>query len=478
MTSVARQSLPSPEVPRQSPPGEEGAPAPIQSLRLDAVDTLRAGAMMLGVLFHACAPYMHAPMRNFIMPLQEEAASNAPDVVFWVIHAVYMPAFMVVSGFVSFLILNRRGPQAFLKDRSRRLLIPLALSFVFLLPLMYVVWAWGWVERDWASWRHVYLFHFGPDLERNIFGLMHLWFIEYLFIYAFTMWAVVRLKIAITTPKPLPEGGVGVGLLDTRQSAPGRINARFSEHMAPPAPSPTPGSSSSSPSAPSASPPTPPLVPRLQNRLRPRLGAHAHLLRRASSPGESRPSPSSATASAPSNRPRHIKTLLSAGWPLVLPVALVSGYLLVHLILGNASSQLPHGLREGIIPAWSPTAWRFAPVLLLFATSSTWVLLGLVLRFVGAAGPIRRYLVDAAYWTYLTHLLWVGLGAMLLPLDAAFARGQGAARDPLLLGRLAPDLRPDPPQVAGQPARRFSLPRYCPCASEYPFTPPNDRSSS
>ena len=94
-------------------------------------------------------------------------------------------------------------------------------------------------------------------------------------------------------------------------------------------------------------------------------------------------------------------------------MAVGSGVWLVRIILSSPIAT-DHGLREGTLAPWSEEAWRFAAALLLFAASSTWALLGIMLRLVRRVGPVGRFLVDAAYWTYLTHLAWVGLGAMLL----------------------------------------------------------------
>jgi len=105
--------------------------------------------------------------------------------------------------------------------------------------------------------------------------------------------------------------------------------------------------------------------------------------------------------------------LFTRSWPVVLPIAVAGGVWLVRLILAS-TYESPHGLREATMPAWSQSAWLLAAALVLFATSATWVVLGVIISTVGPAGPVRRFLVDGAYWTYLTHLFWVGLGLMLL----------------------------------------------------------------
>src|SRR4051812_49865744 len=111
--------------------------------------------MLAGIVLHSIAPYMHAPVRHLLVPLPEPAPTRAIDAAFWVIHAVRLPLFFFVSGLVSLLMLRRRGSRVFIKDRARRILLPLLLTFFVLFPIMYVIWGWGWVNRGWGSWDSV-----------------------------------------------------------------------------------------------------------------------------------------------------------------------------------------------------------------------------------------------------------------------------------------------------------------------------------
>jgi hypothetical protein len=310
-------------------------------------------------------------MRNYIMPLQEQAQGRAIDVVFWIVHAVYMPAFFVVSGFVSFLLLRRRGPDGFIRDRSRRLLLPLLMAFFVVLPLMYPVWCWGWVERGWASWEHVRQFHFGPDIERNLFGLMHLWFIEYLFCYVAGMWALSRLPRlwpaikVLARPWPL----IALPVAAVCVAADSRWFLDFKTAFIP----------------------------------EPWMLVYYGVFFVWGAAISSRYRASPQTGLRP----------FTLGWSVALGVAIASGFWMMRTILAS-TYESPHGLREASMKSWAQGAWVLAVSLVLFAASSTWFLIGFVVRYSGPAGSVRRFLVDAAYWTYLTHLFWVGLGLMLL----------------------------------------------------------------
>jgi peptidoglycan/LPS O-acetylase OafA/YrhL len=337
--------------------------------RIEALDALRAAAMLAGVVLHACAPYMHAPMRNLLVPLPEPAATRLPDVIFWVIHAVRLPAFFFVSGFLSLRMLRRRGPQTFLNDRARRILIPLALTCVIILPVMYFIWSWGWTERGWASWRHVFFFHFGPDIERNLFGLYHLWFLEYLFIHVLLMWAIARTPPLGQWVAPLSRLWLAILLPLGALCAASDTSWFLDFHNG-------------------FLPQAHPLI---------YFGLFF------------------AWGAAASARVESGQSLvrLTRLWPTALVAAAAGAYFLLALVLPSTRMS-PHGLCEATFRAMSKQAWQFGALLTITAAASTWAAVGGLLMFLPRLGRVGRYLADASYWVYLTHLVWVGLCVMAL----------------------------------------------------------------
>ena len=61
-----------------------------------------------------------------------------------------MPLFFLLSGFFTMLVFSRRGIRAVLEQRALRLLVPLAIAMVTILPLTSLVMGWA-VHRS-TSW--------------------------------------------------------------------------------------------------------------------------------------------------------------------------------------------------------------------------------------------------------------------------------------------------------------------------------------
>jgi len=332
--------------------------------------------MLLGVVLHACAPYMHVPMRGLVMPVQEPATSRAPDAVFWLLHAFRVPAFFVVAGCVARQLLARRGPAEFLRNRWRRVGLVLLVAYPLVTLAMYPTWLWGWVSRGWASWGHLFALKYGPELQRAVWGFNQLWFLEYLLIYCLALWAWERWRSrhapddpaapAPLRPAPSLAWQSGLGLLNLAVPIAcitfwpaWYVDFRNAYLPHPPA-----------------------LVYYAMFFL---LGV------------------------------RLARTGLDA-LARVAPLLLLAGLALVAPYLKTIFSQVRetmHGLRQGV-----PESLHDRALLALTSTgvAFAWSLgfLGLAARLVGRPGRLARVLTDASYWVYLTHLVWVGLGVMLL----------------------------------------------------------------
>ena len=97
--------------------------------RLHALDAVRAGALLLGIVLHATMSFF------FVVPARDVSQSTTLAVTFFVIHTFRMTLFFVIAGFFGRLLLQRRGVRAFVKDRARRVLVPLTAGWVILAPL-------------------------------------------------------------------------------------------------------------------------------------------------------------------------------------------------------------------------------------------------------------------------------------------------------------------------------------------------------
>ena len=91
--------------------------------RLHALDAVRGGALMLGVLFHACLPFLLGPQLWIV----DDDASTELTVAFYVLHVFRMTVFFLLAGFFARMLLARRGVGGFVRNRLMRIAAPLAM---------------------------------------------------------------------------------------------------------------------------------------------------------------------------------------------------------------------------------------------------------------------------------------------------------------------------------------------------------------
>jgi glucans biosynthesis protein C len=171
--------------------------------RLVGVDAARVVAIALVVLLHACVGYLERPLAGLLWPVQESPRGGGDtwwvDQMFWIVRILGVPVVTLIAGYFAARAVERSGGgregggRKFFRERLRRLGVPLVIATLTVLPLMYVVWGWGWVERGWAAPIHILHIRFGPAVQPNLFGLAHLWYLEYLLIYAgiYALWCTV-----------------------------------------------------------------------------------------------------------------------------------------------------------------------------------------------------------------------------------------------------------------------------------------------
>lgn len=149
----------------------ESRPAPIRHHDLDA---LRATAMLLGIVLHACTPFM--PFYG----TDNAVASTTLRTFIRIVHAFRMPLFFLISGFFSAMLWHRRGALSLLRHRAKRVLLPFVLSVIVVVPLV----GWGFRTGERLSGQPVgerpnyFIMMLSPfDLK-----LTHLWFLWMLWV--------------------------------------------------------------------------------------------------------------------------------------------------------------------------------------------------------------------------------------------------------------------------------------------------------
>ncbi len=102
------------------------------------MDALRAFAMLLGIALHAALAYI-----GIGWIVSDERASLGLGILVGAIHGFRMPLFFLLSGYFSAMLWRNRGLAHLLSQRARRILLPLALGCVTIIPAM-------WLASDWA----------------------------------------------------------------------------------------------------------------------------------------------------------------------------------------------------------------------------------------------------------------------------------------------------------------------------------------
>jgi len=149
--------------------------------RLHALDAVRAFALLSGIALHATQPFVAG------LPwLTAEVPSKTLAGVFFSIHMVRMPLFFLIAGFFGRMMLARRGVSGFLKDRGRRILVPLIIG----VPVIMVLTGLCYVLGALASGADPHALQgLQPPASNDHHGilartnLIHLWFLYYLLIF-------------------------------------------------------------------------------------------------------------------------------------------------------------------------------------------------------------------------------------------------------------------------------------------------------
>jgi len=109
------------------------------SKRYHGLDLVRAVAMLLGLVMHVSMFYRESSwgwiagsrMTDSLNLLATEA-----------IHFFRMQLFFLLAGFFAQLVIERRGMHVFLRDRFKRIVLPLLVGVLFLLPVLNLFFCW------------------------------------------------------------------------------------------------------------------------------------------------------------------------------------------------------------------------------------------------------------------------------------------------------------------------------------------------
>jgi ABC-type multidrug transport system ATPase subunit/peptidoglycan/LPS O-acetylase OafA/YrhL len=343
--------------------------------RLHSLDAVRAGALLLGIVFHAGFSFIPGMIAG-VWATADNSPSIAISVLVFVSHIFRMSLFFFIAGFFARMMFMKKGARGFWADRSKRILGPLVVGWVVLFPLIAVVWSWG--IREYYGGTPPAFPADGAALERPAlaFPLTHLWFLYVLcLLYAVVVGArsvVAQLDRSGAARRAvdravgvLVRSGAAALVLSLPLAALFAMQSRWIMFFG----IPTPDQS---------------LIPPLPSFVA--FGtafAFGWLV----------------------NRQAGLLATWRKLWPLHLAAAAVATGVCLSIV--------------GLVPQWLQTV--SAAQTLVYAAAYAiavwcWVLaiVGLALRFLANESPVRRYVADSSYWLYLAHLPVVGAFQVLV----------------------------------------------------------------
>lgn len=347
----------------------------VHSDRLHSLDAVRAFALLAGIAFHALFPWIPgAPNGNGGIP---EAPSSVAAAIWYFLHMFRMPVFFLIAGYFGRVLLERRGTKAFIKDRAKRIAVPLAVGTLVFPVATVVAFLLASLISGMTPSELIALLQApaqqqtqtsagGTEAGYGGFHLGHLWFLYYLIMF-YVGALTLRAATSVIDGAGKVQGGIDQALrflMRTGLAAPvlGLPIAAVYVFMLPEWASWTGLPSSAS------------VVP-------------------------------------------HIPTLLTFG------VYFAIGWLLhrqsdilmqlrerwVPYLIAAITFAVTAYVIAGPIPQWSAylsgrELQIYAAAYLLVTWCASFAILGLAQRFLSSPSRARRYVADASYWIYLAHL--------------------------------------------------------------------------
>jgi len=149
----------------------------MEQSRLHALDAIRGIALLLGLLLHGSISFWPG-LDSFGFPISDISKSMTLTYMFYVVHMFRMVVFFLIAGFFAHLSLARKGYPEFLKDRLKRIALPMVSAWIISLAMIIPIVLWAASK------------HFGPDSLAMLHNmqqatpaqpvLLQFWFLYYL----------------------------------------------------------------------------------------------------------------------------------------------------------------------------------------------------------------------------------------------------------------------------------------------------------
>jgi glucans biosynthesis protein C len=338
------------------------ADGPSSGERLHALDAVRGFALLLGIVFHGAGSFLNAPEHMWF--IVDRSPSTTLTLLFYVLHIFRMATFFFIAGFFARLMFHRRGERGFVRDRLRRIGLPLLAGWPVLIVLLSACVIWGaWVMNGGKMPSQPPP---DPNAPPLAFPLTHLWFL-YLLLWFYAITLLVR------------------RLVD-RLDAAGRGRARLDRIV---------GSIVRNPFGVIVL-----ALPTCAALMA--LGTWRTWFGIPTPDGSLLPNIAAFTAFGSAyafgwfiHRQAHLLRAFEARWPLNLTIAVIATIgCLAHVGMTPNTAVASHD--------WHTVAYAAGYALAVWSWSLAFV--GLALRYLAGYSAVRRYLADSSYWLYLIHM--------------------------------------------------------------------------
>jgi len=337
--------------------------------RLHALDAVRGFALLLGIFYHAALSFL--PFASRFWMVADSHSSDALSILVFASHSFRMTTFFVIAGFFAHLSYHRLGPEGFIRDRAKRIALPLLVGW----PV--VTLAFGLIVAVVTL-----IIHHGhlppppsPSAVLSKLTLTHLWFL-YVLLEFYVVILLLRAAVAAVDRS-------------------GRIRAGIDRAIAALAASPWASVALGVPTAAAI------LADPVWTTL-PQVQTPEHLV-------------TNLQAWVAYGTAFGFGYLLHRQAPLIwrlqrhwaLHLALAAGSIAACLWLAGvpASADAPDLLRITRAASYAIAGW-----------AATFAVIGAALQFWSGYSAARRYVADASYWLYLVHL------PMVVAMQIAVAR--------------------------------------------------------
>ncbi|MGE3817959.1 MAG: acyltransferase family protein [Isosphaeraceae bacterium] len=147
-----------------------------------ALEFLRVAGTFLVLAYHAALAYLASPMRLTLWHVYDPRGHVSMDVFAYWVNGFAMPLFFLAAGASAPAAVESRGLGTFLKHRAGRLLRPLLFGCLTVLPVTYLIYGYGLLVTGRITLNHIAHWRFPDEVRWHLYGLAHLWFLEYLFV--------------------------------------------------------------------------------------------------------------------------------------------------------------------------------------------------------------------------------------------------------------------------------------------------------